>query len=352
MWIWIIITGITLLILWLVKPSWFGRSPKPTPTPTPTPGPSPSPGPGPSPSPTHGPSPSPEPLAVPSPSPTPGPSPSPSPPPPWNSSFNTVKGFDFWSALSFNFYNESAHTEQSCLNEVKSRGGDAFAYSYMDVDNGIGGGAPAGYCLGMRRMPRDHVSGEMYGENSIVTGCVDQNKTWPACGTTTSWCHRSTGPDEPVPIETSGGIKLSFDGIIEVEFYKFENIPYYNRSTLQEIKTAWDGGLKEDGATESLKARGYKYAAIAISPVSVGASTELSYQVDIAWGKSLPMSFLGMTSDNDAECSYGGTPNSSTQYTVGRRSNSYIMTTNTQMKKSGDTHEYTTWKIYDMTQIS
>ena len=225
----------------------------------------------------------------------------------------------------------------------------------MDPVSGSGGGAPAGSCLGMRRMPHDYVYGsdnKMFLEDSAVTGCVDQNKTWPACGTTTSWCHLSTGPDEPVPVESSGGFSLSFDGV-EMEFYKFENIPYYDRSTLQEIKSAWDRGLKEDGATETLKERGYKYAAIAISPVSDGASTELSYQVDIAWGKSLPMGFLGMTSDNNTECSYGGTPDvSATQYTVGRRSNSYIMTTNTQMKKPGDTHEYTTWKIYDMTQIS
>jgi hypothetical protein len=134
-----------------------------------------------------------------------------------------------------------------------------------------------------------------------------------------------------------------------VDFYKFANIPYYNRSTLQDIKSAWDGGLKEEGTTESLKQRGYKYAAIAIAPVTEGSS-ELSYPVDIAWGKSFPLSFFGMVADNEAECSYGGTTDSSTRYTVGRRYNSYVMTN--QLKKPGDTHEYTTWKIYDMTQIS
>jgi hypothetical protein len=151
-----------------------------------------------------------------------------------------------------------------------------------------------------------------------------------------SWCYK--GPPNTPPKES--------DGVTDYVFINF----VFPRRTLQDIKKAWDGpGLTYNigGVTKTLKEWGYKYAAMAVnSDVMYGTNppTESNYWVWISWGKTLPPKDM---LDTGAGCSYGGKPESSTQYKVGRKNGTFADTNRTP----GDNWEGSTNVIYDISKV-
>jgi hypothetical protein len=243
------------------------------------------------------------------------------------------------------------YTAETCLNLAKSRGADAFSWG-----SGVGGRPEdKNSCIGYWNIPiggdiTETGFGGLVGEDQgIVSGCVDQTKSWPNCGTTTSWCHRTYEGDSVLPTPDVQVIPRYMSSEIT-------NNDIFTRKTLKDIKTAWDtpGYLKINGQTEDIKTQGYKYAAITISDATQGSPSDAGYYVNISWGKELPggapyvMDIGGVP---DAECSYGGKPDSATQYTVGRKEKSYIFTSNPKLNLPGDTWSRSTVKIYDISQV-
>jgi hypothetical protein len=261
----------------------------------------------------------------------------------------------FLKFVKFDTSMETPHvdyTAETCLNLAKSRGADAFSWAgpgdrrFPDSKNA---------CMGYWHIPiggditETGLGGLVEEDQGIVSGCVDQTKSWPNCGTTTSWCHRTYEGDSVLPTPDVQVIPRYMSSEIT-------NNDIFTRKTLKDIKTAWDtpGYLKINGQTEDIKTQGYKYAAITISDATQGSPSDAGYYVNISWGKELPggapyvMDIGGVP---DAECSYGGKPDSATQYTVGRKEKSYIFTSNPKLNLPGDTWTRSTAKIYDISQV-
>lgn len=255
------------------------------------------------------------------------------------SGLKTINGFELNSASRFgnpnNYDDVKTSDAQSCLSYIMGQGGDAFIYQFD--------GEGAGACDGLWNMPLNYSSQkgienpEYQDQDITVTGCVDQTKTWPNCGTTIEWCNRQ--PD------------YMSDEIADVPVQSYTGTTYkqsstsFDTSTLQAIKSAWDsaGGIMIDGATA--KSQSYKYAAITIASAAAGTKLDSNYDVVVLWGKYPPLSFSG---SNPVECSYTG----STPYEVGRKFNSHIFTNTPSTKKPTDTIWLnTTWKVYDISQV-
>jgi hypothetical protein len=268
--------------------------------------------------------------------------------PGWNqAAYTNFKIFDTVGSPSGNSY-----TLESCAAYSNTRGGDAFMFrpsTHSDV-------LQRNTCAGLGYMPDGYtLLGDMIETSNAISGCVNPQKTWWACGNRTAWCHK-TAPEDMPPVESDGTTQYILN---------YQGVGFGKRFTLQDIKTAWDAtsGTNTDpllqtpsGVTpvKTLKEAGYKYAAITIPAPSQynpqTAQTDANYWPYIAWGKTLPPSSSIYTDDG---CSYGGSATSSTKYQVGRKLSSFIGTTTTPaaLKKPTDTHTGTTWRIYDISKV-
>jgi len=248
--------------------------------------------------------------------------------------FNNFKVFDTWLETNPRVQYTTA---QSCADLATVRGAESFLWrdTHPEPEKF------ANTCVGISRMPAN--PGTLpplwgTGPRDVISGCVDPAKTWPMCGTNTSWCYKYDGTG--IPLETNGGW-YAFGGVIGLT----------SLVTLADIKTAWStpGLVKITGQTEDLKSQGYKYAATTIVDSPPGSQNESNYGVYIAFGKTLPAAASMNT--EDAGCFYGGTPESATKYQVGRKSDSFVFMNPQKTVKTGDTWGGTTWKIYDLTQV-
>jgi len=270
-----------------------------------------------------------------SPCPPAGPAPAPDP--------KIVKG---WSStikdggwVGFTTENENTpkvdHTLKSCAEMAKLRGADAFTLrlpNHATMPN---------TCVGYTFMPSKFISTiTMADVDSHNSACVDPTKTWPTCGTRTSWC---VGGNAVTDGQLPKGFLYPNGG--------FAWPPGTDLTKLDTIKAAWEGGLKASDNIQSLKERGYKYLAVTISNDTGKNNT--NYITYYAFGKDIPPNLDMAENNNGAACNYGGTSTSATKFKVGRKGDSYIQpnATTGSLKNPGDTHPGNTWRIYDLELI-
>jgi hypothetical protein len=251
--------------------------------------------------------------------------------------FNTFTVFDTWLETNPRVQYTTA---QSCADLATVRGAESFLWRDTHSTE------PEKFsntCVGISRMPAN--PGTLpplwgAGPREVISGCVDPAKTWPMCGTNTSWCYKYDGVGTPIGWNGVPYVWLWDVGASDIA-----------RKTLADIKTSWNtpGLMKLAGQTDDLKTQGYKYAATTIAQSSPGSANDSNYYVYVAFGKTLPASASMNT--EDAGCSYGGTPESSTTYQVGRKPDSFVFMNPQKTNKDGDTWGGTTYKIYDLTQV-
>jgi hypothetical protein len=221
------------------------------------------------------------------------------------------------------------HTLKSCAEMAKLRGADAFTLrlpNHATMPN---------TCVGYTFMPSKFISTiTMADVDSHNSACVDPTKTWPTCGTRTSWC---VGASEPV-------------GFLPLNSINWETTT--DRTKLDTIKAAWEGGLKASDDPKTLKERGYKYLAVTMADRTRDNESDANYYTYYTFGRSIPLNNTMLENNNGAACNYGGTSTSATKFKVGRKGDSYIgLSTNPSLKNPGDTHGGHTWRIYDLELI-